>query len=412
MGIITPLARSLVLLVAVVTHAQDPPLGEPDATASLSTQLTTTPQRQPGKLIEWSAVEPTTAFMREYVRTMEQLPFDGLIFHLKTNDNVQMVWNMWSDTPFTVDQFSREIADLEATKFERFTERFLRCNVTPGNIDWSDEMAWKVVTGNFRTAAQIVRRSGCRGIMFDTEQYDHVPFSWPHQTREERDAAAAKRAESRDADSQPDKKPVAVAVPPEVYSLVRQRGREWIRAINSECPDITILISYAYRSAQPTEGESFRVYGYELIPAFLDGVLEAASDGTRIVDAWEYSYPYRSRAEFEKGRRTIKEDSLRWTAVPAEYSQHVTAGFGLWMDFNVRGYEWHPDNVTLNYNTPLQFRQNLDDAFELTDEYVWIYSGQAKWWSHTELPDEYRQAVEDSREAARGQKTVDGDVSK
>jgi len=412
MRIFTPLAGSLVLLVAVVAHPQEPPRGEPDASASGLKPLATTPQPQARKLIEWSAVEPTTAFMREHIRTMEQLPFDGLIFHLKTNDNVQLVWNMWSNTPFTVDQFSQEIADLEATKFERFTERFLRCNVTPGNIDWSDEEAWKVVAGNFRTAAQIVSRTGCRGIMFDTEQYDHVPFSWPHQTPEERDAAAAQRAEARKSDSQPDKKPVAVAVPPEVCSLVRQRGREWIRAINSECPDITILISYAYRSAQPTEGESFRVYGYELIPAFLDGVLEAASDGTRIVDAWEYSYPYRSRAEFEKGRRTIKEDALRWTDVPDEYSQHVTAGFGLWMDFNVRGYEWHTDNVSLNYNTPAQFRQNLDDAFKLTDEYVWIYSGQAKWWSNSELPDEYRQAVEDARMAAGRQKTVDCDGSK
>ena len=394
----------LVLFVSI-THAQEPARGEPDASTIDSTASSTTPQHQRRKLIEWAAVEPTTAFMREHIRTMEQLPFDGLIFHLKTDEDVQMVWNMWSDTPFTIDQFSRAIADLKATSFERFTERFLRCNVTPGNIDWTDNDGWEVVAGNFRTAAQIVHRTGCRGIMFDTEQYVNLPFSWPPQTPEERDAAAARRADSRNTDSQSDIEPATV--PPEIAAIVRQRGREWIRAINAECPDITILISYAYRAAQPTDGESFRLYGYELIPAFLDGVLEAASDSTRIVDAWEYSYPYRSRAEFEKARRTMKEDAIHWTSVPDEYTQHVTAGFGLWMDFDVRGHEWHPENVSLNYNTPGQFRKNLDDAFELTDEYVWIYTGQAKWWTDVKLPEEYRKAVEESRTAARKPNAVD-----
>jgi len=350
------------------------------------------------KLIEWSAVEPTTAFMREHIREMETLPFDGLIFHLKTNENVQMVWDMWGDTSFTIDQFSREIADLKATTFKRFTERFLRCNVTPGDVDWSDDDTWRVVTGNFTTVARMVRETGCRGIMFDTEQYEHLPFAWPPQTPEERDAAAAKRR-ATDALAAPATQPLPVAVPPEIASLVRQRGREWIQAINAECPEITILITYAYRSAQPTDGESFRVYGYELLPAFLDGVLEAASDGTRIVDAWEYSYPYQSRSAFEKGRRTIKEDALHWTGAPNEYRKHVTAGFGLWMDFNVRGHKWHPNNVSLNYNTPQQFRKNLDHAFELTDEYVWIYSGRAKWWTGEDLPEEYRRVVAEAREA-------------
>lgn len=353
------------------------------------------------KLIEWSAVEPTPAWMREHVREMEKLPFDGLVFHLKTDANVQMVWNMWGDQSFTIDQFSRDIADLKATKFERLTERFLRCNVTPGNVDWSDDEAWQVVISNFRTAARIVRETGCRGIMFDTEQYQHLPFAWPPVTHREQGAEVAPRGASNGpATSTSVQPPAPVDIPVEIAAFVRQRGREWIQAINAESPEITILITYAYRAAQPPVGESFRVHGYELMPAFLDGVLEAASEGTRIVDAWEYAYPYRSRAEFEKGLRTIKQVNPRWTAVPDEYRQHVKAGFGLWMDFNIRGYHWHPDNVNLNYHTPEQFRRNLEQAFELTDEYVWIYSGRAKWWTNEDLPDEYRQAVQKARETA------------
>lgn len=348
------------------------------------------------KLVEWAAVEPTTAYMREHVREMEQLPFDGLVFHLKTDDNEQMVWNMWGEQVFSVDQFSREIADLQATEFERLTERFLRCNVTPGNVAWDDDDAWKVVLDNFRTGAQIVEQTGCRGIMFDTEQYVHEPFAWPPRPQEETPTEPITDGEAKQVEPTPEEK----AIPAEVSDLVRRRGREWIRAINAECPEITILITYAWRAGQPTEGESFRVHGYELIPAFLDGVLEGASDTTRIVDAWEYSYPYRARAEFEKGRRSMTVDALEWTSVPEEYRQHVTAGFGLWMDFSVRGYDWHTDDLLLNYNSPEQFRQNLFNAFDLTDEYVWVYTGEAKWWTGESVPAEYRQVVEKECRAA------------
>ncbi len=100
---------SLLVLFISVTQAQEPAGGEPDASITDSTASATTPQHQRKKVIEWAAVEQTTAFMREHIRTMEQLPFDGLIFHLKTDEGVQMVWDMWSDTSFAVDQFSREL---------------------------------------------------------------------------------------------------------------------------------------------------------------------------------------------------------------------------------------------------------------------------------------------------------------
>ncbi len=64
----------------------------------------------------------------------------------------------------------------------------------------------------------------------------------------------------------------------------------------------------------------------------------------------------------------MKEDALCWTDFPDEYSQHVKAGFGLWMDFDVRGH---------------------------------------KWWTNVKLPEEYRKAVEESRAAAWKPNAVD-----
>jgi hypothetical protein len=95
---------------------------------------------------------------------------------------------------------------------------------------------------------------------------------------------------------------------------------------------ITVLLTFGYRIAQPPEGGERSASNYGLLADFLDGMLEACSKQTKIVDAWEYSYPYKERSQFEEAYTTVKEKSVEWTARPEEYRRHVEAGFGIWMD--------------------------------------------------------------------------------
>jgi hypothetical protein len=46
----------------------------------------------PKKLIEWGWDEPDTKFMRQNVAKMEQLPFDGLIFHVAGSRGGNLSW--------------------------------------------------------------------------------------------------------------------------------------------------------------------------------------------------------------------------------------------------------------------------------------------------------------------------------
>src|SRR5688572_16888966 len=88
------------------------------------------------KLIEWGWDEPDTRFMREHITEMERLPFDGLVFHVHSAKGDNFLWEMWGGRRFEYDEFAPAVADLQATDFRRFTEHFLRVNVTPGNVDW------------------------------------------------------------------------------------------------------------------------------------------------------------------------------------------------------------------------------------------------------------------------------------
>jgi len=123
------------------------------------------------KLIEWGWDEPDTKFIRANVEKMEQYPFDGLIFHIASSKGGNFTWDMWGSRKFELEEFRHSIDNLKATKFRRFTDRFLRVNVTPGNVDWFDDQAWSVVQNNCGVAARVVIRLGFVSRRFP----DYVP---------------------------------------------------------------------------------------------------------------------------------------------------------------------------------------------------------------------------------------------
>lgn len=112
---------------------------------------TATVQTAPAKkLIEWGWDEPDTKFMRANIGQMEKLPFDGLVFHANGSKGGNLAWEVWGSREFSHDEFGQALEDLKATEFRRFTDRFLRVNVTPGKVDWFDEKAWATVLDNAR----------------------------------------------------------------------------------------------------------------------------------------------------------------------------------------------------------------------------------------------------------------------
>lgn len=333
------------------------------------------------KVIEWGWDEPDTKFMRENIRKMEAYPFDGLVFHVTSSKGGNFAWEIWGGRAFHINELRHAIDDLKATPFQRLTDRFLRVNATPGDVDWSDDRAWAVVRDNFGLAARVAAEGGAKGFMFDVEQYDQGLFDYAKQTAHQERPFDEYRAK------------------------VRQRGREWIEAVNRPFPDIVILLTFGYQTAQP-RGRKARAEGhYALLADFLDGMLEACSARTKIVDAWEYSYAYKERGQFEKAHATIKHKALAWTAAPGQYRRHVEAGFGLWMDCRWRELGWSVDDLSKNYFSPGAFESALRAALEVSDEYVWIYTEQPRWWTGERLPDEYVSALRKARTAPAGHTT-------
>jgi len=327
------------------------------------------------KIIEWGWDQPDPAYMRANIAQMEKAPFDGVIFGVRawTKDGpIYFSHENWGRRLFTEEELRPAMEDLRATNFEKFTENFMRLNATPGDVDWFDQ-EFDVVIENARLAARVARAGRVRGFMLDVEMYQKPVFTYRGQKHSEQKSFE------------------------EYCSQVRERGRQFMRAIQSEMESPVVLLTFAHSLAAGAPQLALKDIGYGLLPSFVDGMLEAAGPRTVIVDAYESAYPFREVAQFVAGRRAIMKSGLKVSRAPQAYRNHMKVGFGLYMDQGWGSVGWFPDDPEKNKLSPLEFEYALHRALTYTDRYVWVYSEQPNWWTGNKLPPGYADAARNAR---------------
>lgn len=313
------------------------------------------------KLIEYGWDVPDTAFVRQNIASMEKVPFDGIVIRVSTNGTKKhgdYGWLTFSRDRFKMEELNYAIENLKATKFKRFTDNFIQVISMPGDIYWFDP-DWSAVAHNAKCLARVAKLGGCKGIMFDPEMYGEYPiWNYNKLPKEFKEQHSFK----------------------EISAKVKERGKEFIRAINEEYPDITILSLYGPTlSYLQANGGKLENTDYAFLLAFFDGMCEAAHPKTTIVDGFETSYPYREHAEFKEGRNIMVKAS-KLSSNPAALKKTMRAGFATWMDFNSGYVKWYTDDLSKNYFSPAGFRAALNYALTESDKYVWVYSERTKWW--------------------------------
>jgi len=334
------------------------------------------------KLVEFGWDEPDTAFMRAHVAEMEKTPFDGCVFHAYATDaqgkQQPFLWECWSRQAFAESDLARSLSDLKATHFTRFTDNFLRFNTTPADLDWFDDYA--AVVNNAKLAAAFAHKGKCAGILFDIEQYNHPLFNYAKQ----RDAGTKSFAQ--------------------YAAQARSRGREVMEAFQAGYPDVKILLTYGYSLPwAESMGKPSRLpeASYGLLAPFLDGMLDAARGSTHIIDGYESSYGYKDTARFATAYQMMSSGLLPIVADSDKYHRYFSIGFGVWMDNKARRAAWDQRDFAKNFYTPDAFEKTVRAALDRTDEYVWIYTEQPKWWTAQGIPDklpaEYERALRRAR---------------
>jgi hypothetical protein len=336
------------------------------------------------KLIEFGWDEPDTRFMRGEREQVERSPFDGCVFHITARGAAgapeNFTWLCWGHRRFSEAELKPAIDDLESIKSTRFRHNFLRFNVTPADLDWFDDHA--AVVSNARLAARAARAGRCQGILLDTEAYQGKLFDF-HSQRE---------AEGR---------PWA-----DYAAQARLRGREVMTAFQEGLPDLTVFVTFGHSLVWKQSDGGIKPLAAcrdGLLVPFLDGMIEAAKGKARLVDGHEMSYGYRDPALFVQAREAIKIKAAGLAADRLKYQEVVSAGFGLWLDYDRPAFGWNTATIESNFFSPDRFESSLRAAVEQADEYVWIYTEKPRWWSKSgsavDLPIAYINAVRVVRRA-------------
>jgi hypothetical protein len=318
------------------------------------------------KLIATGWDQATTAELRTNLAAMELQPFDGVALYAHGRDangktvplHVAFGTQAWQRA-----WFQGCVDDLKACKFQKFTDNFVLLGANPGNVDWFDDDGWRAVVEHWRTAAWLAKQGGLKGLLFDPEPYSQ-PFS------------------QFLFDAQPDKARHTFAA---YQAQARLRGRQVMGAIAAEFPDL-VLFCYFLNSVQPggaPQPARLAHEGYGLLPAFLDGWLDAAPSSVTLVDGCESSYLYNSAERFLAATVRIKGDAQQFVSPEnrAKYRAQVQAGFGIYLDayWNPPTSSWHIVTAS-NETHAARLGQNVAAALRAADEYVWIYGEQFRWW--------------------------------
>jgi hypothetical protein len=298
---------------------------------------------------------------------MEKRPFDGVVIYLTgrtTEDKPCQLHQSFVNQKWERQWFQLCIDQLKGCKFKQFTDNFILFGANPGDVDWFDDEGWQNIVEHWRIAAWAAKQSGMRGILFDPEPYTE-PYS---QFRY--DAQPGRRQHSFD----------------DYYAKARQRGREVMKAVAQEYPDITIFCYFmnsinAAATGNPDPRSVLATMGYGLYPAFIDGWLDVTPPTIIFVDGCESAYLYNSRQQFLESAVLIRGACQEMVSPEnrARYRSQVQVGFGIYLDayWNPAG-PWYIDG--LGGPRIERLRANVTTALNTADQYVWIYGEKFRWW--------------------------------
>ena len=340
----------------------------------------------------WSTRD--TAYVAEHWAEMEQLPFDGTGIGVALDRGRPTIgdgstgnllgWQAFGVKAFELDRFQQAIADLRTPAWRQFTDNFLPVAIATRDQDqglsWFDDARWATIENNWRVLVLIAREGRCRGLLVDPEHYDYECelFNYSHHRAQRLDRGFA-----------------------EYEAEARKRGRQLGAAARELFPEITVGLLYGYQPLAPkknADSAARQAARYALLPAFLDGLIEASVPQAKFVDLWESGHGYKDRTEFLRARDEIRNAGRTASAIPEIYASAMEAGMSLRIDQARDGIPWRAASPDRNHFSPQAFAAALSGALDATDRYVWIYSEEdPRFFPPANLPTEYLDALRAAR---------------
>jgi len=317
------------------------------------------------KLIEYGGNAPFPCDIKGHLESMESKPFDGIVFQLEAGKH------MLRPVPLDQDSYEKDIACLREIGWRNFTDNFILME-SDSDQDWFDNGHWDTICDNVRLLARAAQEGTCVGFFLNPEPKRNNP--WAYSSAIHRDSRNFQEYEA----------------------IVRKRGAQFIATISQEMPDCVILflfqLSIFSKDILPAPLEekdgrlSFHHYG--LIPAFLNGCLEAAAPGMFFVDCNQNAFFYTHESMYFESYHRIRQraQTLILPELRNLYRSKMNVGQSFFMDHH---FGMLSKTVLGNRMTESEQRDWLEHnaywALYSTDKYVLCCSDRMNWWTGEEL---------------------------
>lgn len=334
------------------------------------------------KLIAFGWDSPNTLYLKEHLEVFEQSGYQGVVINVchdprlpnrtdarRGEEPFRLADKVFVPQRLRLEDWAYVVEDLRECRFQNLTDNFLLMHAIPAQVDFFDHN-FEDAIHNARVMATLAREGGVKGLLMDVENYSgHSLFCYPERPR-----AGEKSF-------------------PEYQAAAREAGRRWAQAACEAYPEVVFFFLFCHSAGAiyVSDDKPLEQTSYGLLPAFADGMLEGKTSEARIVDGFEWSYPYKGKPQFLHAYHMIRHTARKLSAVPRLYDAGVEAGFGIWLDH--RSKDWSAEDVSENFHSPESLRAAVRAGLEVSDRYVWVWAERAKRWYGSSYPEAYQEAT-------------------
>lgn len=295
------------------------------------------------KYIEYGWDMPTARYVAAHISSIETQPFDGLV--MSPGNSVVNLFNP-ADWTGSIDTTS-----LRAIHWNKFTTNFLDLHSNDSyGMDYFNDAQWKQITANANALAMAAKRYGFRGIFWDIESYTALS-PWNAADNRHGHTLATLRAE------------------------VFLRGSQFMQALQTAYPKITVYIDYLETSSSDNTGK------YALLANFANGMLSVIGRGVLLVNGQEWSY-FSGDTKYWFSSYDQSKTALRGQLVNPAYYDVWAAQVG------VGKATYDAEALTLSpaltqAQRAQMIEHNVYMGLVTADEITWGYFEMMNWWGNT-----------------------------
>lgn len=348
-----------------------------------------------GKKLVLTSQSLKWSYVKDHIQTMETSHpyFDGIATWVR---KPIMKGEAWTEEDV-------ELGTLSQIQWGRYTENFVIVGYSDNDdFEFFNDRKWNAIIHNSALISKMVRAGRLKGIFIDDENYAAGSHGWKY-----------------------DPAWYAGYTFEQVYAKSRERGRQVMKAFQSEVKDSLVILDFIWY------GDHWNRYdtnsGRQILwMAFKDGMLDVARKSDLFVDGNEVAYYYQEAQMFTDIYNEFRQQ--RFPAFGArelqeKYKTQVQIGHGIYPTLmygwtNIRNHASWPDRAKYptypDEDNSAWWKHQVYHSLLTTDKYVWLWSEKWNWWGdETEpLPADMSAILSEVRARINSQQGLDYEMSK